>query len=869
MKQIAYIHSGLSEWEKMIERSIVLFVVFLGVSSISFEIRQLGQSVIQLNYGEIRGLLVTFKGSHWTPVEVYRGLKYGYVGNHKAYDPEWNKTHIANKWLSVCPQEDISHENSLRELLKVLPRFHVIRLYHRSNYTKIQADDCLALNVFLPSREWTDTTPFAVMVFVHGESYEIGTGNAYDGSVLASYGDVIVITINYRLGVLGFLNTGHSSAQGNQALMDILAVLQWVQDNIAAFNGDPKKVTLFGHGHGAALVNILMLSSLTEKEKYFQRAVIQSGSALSPWAVSYDSHSCAHWLARNVNCSSFTNDVEGLTKCLKSRSAQDLVNSSPAAPKYYSCMAPSPNPYREIFKDSVENLMKQSHNTFTTIPVIFGVTSSEAYMYLKQKELTNGISEERKSQILRTFVLNNFRFNRQKIYEVLYHQYTSWDTVQDDFTRRDNVLQLLSDGLYVAPLIKMTQQHSLNTDTYFYAFTHATVSDTAQYHNWTSAVHGDELAYIFGAPLVEGVTPFSDKFTPMEKEISKTMMSYWTNFAKTGDPNKHDGELTFEQKIRSSPGWPKYDRNQQMFLHFGSNTSVSSHYRGKQLSLWLDLIPKLNKPMKPVSDPREHELTDQNNMATFDEPHRLITNFKKMFPSHPPIPPSPPPFNRSGGYNPLGDAGSSKEKKKRENSLEQAKPPSERQAGQESKLSNSVPLSITVAIGCSLLFINILLFSAVYYQRRRIQRLNREAIEQEHIDPNDFPDGGHKSQKEETVTKEPPDREADVDLHSKPNIQSNPLYSVISKTPSDVAQESSHESLSTLSCASSSVNQKNVINHKSSVPPTLPKDAPVIQKDAPLGNISNSKYAANNTKSKDKMNNIRNSTATNDTITLV
>ncbi|XP_061171372.1 neuroligin-4, X-linked-like isoform X1 [Saccostrea echinata] len=846
-----------------------VFLYFLCVSQIKMESkfqRKLSPRIIVTGLGKYRGMIVDFPThSSLRDLDAYIGIHYGTFINSSGRFSYSQR--LSRHWDIMdtfhlrppCPQDNRKSG-------------HIFSKDGRKGFllaSQELKEDCLYLNVYTPVKEWTDTTPFAVMVFVHGESYEIGTGNAYDGSVLASYGDVIVITINYRLGVLGFLNTGHSSAQGNQALMDILAVLQWVQDNIAAFNGDPKKVTLFGHGHGAALVNILMLSSLTEKEKYFQRAVIQSGSALSPWAVSYDSHSCAHWLARNVNCSSFTNDVEGLTKCLKSRSAQDLVNSSPAAPKYYSCMAPSPNPYREIFKDSVENLMKQSHNTFTTIPVIFGVTSSEAYMYLKQKELTNGISEERKSQILRTFVLNNFRFNRQKIYEVLYHQYTSWDTVQDDFTRRDNVLQLLSDGLYVAPLIKMTQQHSLNTDTYFYAFTHATVSDTAQYHNWTSAVHGDELAYIFGAPLVEGVTPFSDKFTPMEKEISKTMMSYWTNFAKTGDPNKHDGELTFEQKIRSSPGWPKYDRNQQMFLHFGSNTSVSSHYRGKQLSLWLDLIPKLNKPMKPVSDPREHELTDQNNMATFDEPHRLITNFKKMFPSHPPIPPSPPPFNRSGGYNPLGDAGSSKEKKKRENSLEQAKPPSERQAGQESKLSNSVPLSITVAIGCSLLFINILLFSAVYYQRRRIQRLNREAIEQEHIDPNDFPDGGHKSQKEETVTKEPPDREADVDLHSKPNIQSNPLYSVISKTPSDVAQESSHESLSTLSCASSSVNQKNVINHKSSVPPTLPKDAPVIQKDAPLGNISNSKYAANNTKSKDKMNNIRNSTATNDTITLV
>ncbi|XP_022343841.2 neuroligin-4, X-linked-like isoform X5 [Crassostrea virginica] len=844
---------------------LLLMVIMDNVASISFEIRQFGPSTVELPSGEVRGLLVTFKDSHWTPVEVYRGLHYGSLGNEGAsFNTQWNKTMSANRWANVCPQVDIGGVNSLKDLLKVLPRVRVIRLYHRSNYTKNQMEDCLALNVFLPSRDWTDTTPFAVMVFVHGESYEIGTGNAYDGSVLASYGDVIVITINYRLGVLGFLNTGHSTAQGNQALMDILAVLQWVQDNIRAFNGDPNKVTLFGHGHGAALVNILTFSSLTEQGKYFQRAVIQSGSALSPWAVSYDAHSCAQWLARNVNCSSFTNDIEGLTKCLRSRSAQDLVNSSPAAPKYHSCMAPSPNPYGEIFRAPVEKLMKESRNTFTSIPVIFGVTSSEAYMYLKQKELTDGISEQRKSQIIRTFVLNNFQYNRQKIFDILYHQYTSWDTVQTEFTRRDNILQLLSDGLYVAALVKMAQEHSLSTDTYLYAFTHATVSDTAQYHNWTSAVHGDELAYIFGAPLVEGVTPFSDKFTPQEKVISQTMMRYWTNFAKTGDPNKPDGELTFEQKLRSDPGWPKYNRSEQSFLHFGSNTTVSSHYRGKELSLWLDLIPKLNKPAKPNPDPREHELRDQNNMASFDEPHRLITNFKKIFPPHPPIPPPTLPPVPDTHY-PNGDPTYSNPKTKREDPLEQIKPPAEERPEQQSGLSNSVPLSITVAIGCSLLFVNILLFSAVYYQRRRIQRLNREAIEQEQNDDNDFPDIGQKPQKENSAIKEPPDRDSSVDPLSKPNIQSNPLYTVISKTPCDLAQESSHESLSTLSCASSGVNQKNAVNHKSGVVPALPRDCPVIQKD----NIPNSKYAANSSLSKEKMNNVRNSTTTHDTITVV
>ncbi|KAK0079522.1 hypothetical protein PV326_008678, partial [Microctonus aethiopoides] len=107
--------------------------------------------------------------------------------------------------------------------------------------------------------------PYAVIVYVHGESFEWGTGNIYDGSVLASAGHVIVITINYRLGILGFLrtrampDTGGESG-GNLALKDIVMGLQWVKENIGAFGGDPTRVTLMGHDTGAALVNLILLA---------------------------------------------------------------------------------------------------------------------------------------------------------------------------------------------------------------------------------------------------------------------------------------------------------------------------------------------------------------------------------------------------------------------------------------------------------------------------------------------------------------------------------------------------------------------------------------------------------------------------------
>ncbi|PSN41630.1 Neuroligin-4, partial [Blattella germanica] len=114
--------------------------------------------------------------------------------------------------------------------------------------------------------------PYAVMVYVQGESYEWNSGNPYDGSVLASYGHVIVVTLNFRLGVLGFLRTRpgpdrEGAAGGNLGLRDILAALQWVRQNIAAFGGDPSRITVLGHDTGAALVNLLLISKAAKVEK--------------------------------------------------------------------------------------------------------------------------------------------------------------------------------------------------------------------------------------------------------------------------------------------------------------------------------------------------------------------------------------------------------------------------------------------------------------------------------------------------------------------------------------------------------------------------------------------------------------------------
>ncbi|KAK2156364.1 hypothetical protein LSH36_215g01039, partial [Paralvinella palmiformis] len=168
-----------------------------------------------------------------------------------------------------------------------------------------------------------DSDALPVVIFIHGESYEFGTGNAYDGSVLAAFGKVIVVTLNYRLGALGFLSLEDSNAPGNQAILDQVAALHWIRENIAAFGGNPQEVTLLGQG-----------------KSLFKRAIIESGSALSTWAMSRDPLRYTKELADHVNCSHLWGENIALLQCFKQKPYEDLVLTDIKAPKYYSAFAP-------------------------------------------------------------------------------------------------------------------------------------------------------------------------------------------------------------------------------------------------------------------------------------------------------------------------------------------------------------------------------------------------------------------------------------------------------------------------------------------------------------------------------------------------
>lgn len=184
------------------------------------------------------------------------------------------------------------------------------------------SEDCLFLNIY--TQDLIGSRP--VMVFVHGGSFSDGSGDStvYGPEYYVQDG-VLLITLNYRLNVMGFLSTGDRHAQGNYGLKDIVQALRWIQANIAAFGGDPNNVTIFGESAGAAAVHYLMISSMAAG--LYQKAIAQSGTVLSPWAFQPDPLSVANVLASDLGIS--TASTEAMVAQLRTLTIQQLVSRVP------------------------------------------------------------------------------------------------------------------------------------------------------------------------------------------------------------------------------------------------------------------------------------------------------------------------------------------------------------------------------------------------------------------------------------------------------------------------------------------------------------------------------------------------------------
>ncbi|WP_245315516.1 carboxylesterase/lipase family protein, partial [Bradyrhizobium neotropicale] len=357
------------------------------------------------------------------------------------------------------------------------------------------SEDCLTLNVFRP---FGVDGPLPVMVFIHGGAFVSGTANdpLFDGAKLAQAG-LIVVSVNYRLGTLGWLSHPALSegGSGNFGLMDQIAALHWVHDNIAAFGGDPANVTLFGSGAGATSIALLMLCR--EAHDLFQKAILQS----VPGRARLRSQQ----------------EAETLGSQFVTALGQDGNRTDPRAIEPDRLLA------------AEKRLLAKSARY---APTADGVLATE--------DIAAGFAAGHESRIPLIIGSNDdeTRFDSERdVKDELASSGTGIDELRklypDVAKPSDLAARFYTDKVYSEPVRLLSRLHAASgAPTFRYRFAYVPEARRGN----PEEGHGRELQFIFG---VEGL-PGAGIFSRRDREVASRLRAYWINFARSGDPNGPD-----------------------------------------------------------------------------------------------------------------------------------------------------------------------------------------------------------------------------------------------------------------------------------------------------------------------------------------
>lgn len=278
-----------------------------------------------------------------------------------------------------------------------------------------------------------------------------------------------------------------------------------------------------------------------------KHAILLDGSALAPWATSRYFHDFSSKLAASFNCT----PTELLEK-LQVMPVREILNTLEMAPEYRFVTRLGPVVTANLFPGA--NLRASLDGRpwgrgrrkvvpkFSSVDIMFGITKSAAYDWLKDPGSGVGIQYTEFDRQLRTFVRNNFAFHQQKLYDILSNFYIDWtkmassNPMEMEHSLLVSWLNLLTDAMYNAPSFEVAMKHAATAKarTFTYIFAHH--SNIPGYPQWTSGLHADDLMYIFGAPILrnEGVRPFPKRFLVSDRLLSEAMMRFVSNFIKSG-----------------------------------------------------------------------------------------------------------------------------------------------------------------------------------------------------------------------------------------------------------------------------------------------------------------------------------------------
>lgn len=573
--------------------------------------------VVQTSSGPIRGRSTMVLGRE---VHVFNGVPFA---KPPVDGLRFRKPVPAEPWHGVLDATRLP-PSCIQERYEYFPGFAGEEMWNPNTNV---SEDCLYLNIWVPTktrlrhgrglnfgsndyfqddddfqRQHQSKSGLAMLVWIYGGGFMSGTStlDVYNAEILAAVGNVIVASMQYRVGAFGFfylapyLNGNEDDSPGNVGLWDQALAIRWLKENAKVFGGDPDLITLFGESAGGSSVSLHLLSPATRGLS--RRGILQSGTLNAPWShmTAEKALSVAEALIDDCNCNVtlLKDNPNYVMNCMRNVDAKTISVQQWNSYSGILGFPSAPTIDGEFMTADPMTMLREAN--LEGVEILVGSNRDEGTYFLLydfidyfEKDAATSLPRDKFLEIMNTIYSKASEPER----EAIIFQYTGWESGNDGYQNQQQVGRSVGDHFFICPTnefaLGLTEQ---GASVYYYYFTHRT--STSLWGEWMGVLHGDEVEYIFGQPL-----NVSLQYRQRERDLSRRMVLSVSEFARSGNPAL-EGEH-----------WPVYTKENPIYFIF--NAEGEDDLRGEKYgrgpmatacAFWNDFLPRLRAwsvPPKP------------------------------------------------------------------------------------------------------------------------------------------------------------------------------------------------------------------------------------------------------------------------------